>query len=59
MAGSTNIGEFIFFRFIAGASAFMLLGAVPVSTESSQSCSHNGECQSADKNIVAYERGRA
>ena len=32
MAGSTNIGEFIFFRFVAGASAFMLLGAVPVCT---------------------------
>lgn len=30
MAGSTNIGEFIFFRFVAGASAFMLLGAVPL-----------------------------
>ena len=30
MAGSTNIGEFIFFRFVAGASAFMMLGAVPV-----------------------------
>lgn len=33
MAGSTNIGEFIFFRFVAGASAFMLLGAVPASTQ--------------------------
>lgn len=31
MAGSTNIGEFIFFRFVAGASAFMILGAIPVS----------------------------
>lgn len=33
MAGSTNIGEFIFFRFVAGASAFMILGAVPVYTQ--------------------------
>lgn len=32
MAGSTNVGEFIFFRFVAGASAFMILGAIPVST---------------------------
>lgn len=31
LAGSTNVGEFIFFRFIAGASAFMMLAAVPVS----------------------------
>ncbi|KAK5019479.1 MFS transporter [Cryomyces antarcticus] len=30
MAGSTNIGEFIFFRFVAGASSFMLLGAIPL-----------------------------
>lgn len=34
MAGSTDIGEFIFFRFVAGASAFMMLGAIPVSTNS-------------------------
>ena len=30
LAGSTNIGEFIFFRLIAGASAFMILAAVPI-----------------------------
>ncbi|KIW49678.1 hypothetical protein PV05_11332 [Exophiala xenobiotica] len=30
LAGSTNIGEFIFFRFIAGAGAFMILAAVPI-----------------------------
>ncbi|KAI5366805.1 hypothetical protein CUC08_Gglean010066 [Alternaria sp. MG1] len=30
LAGSTNIGEFIFFRFIAGASAFMILAAIPI-----------------------------
>ncbi|KAK3316751.1 MFS transporter [Apodospora peruviana] len=29
-AGSTNIGEFILFRFISGAGAFMLLAAVPI-----------------------------
>jgi MFS family permease len=33
MAGSTNIGEFIFFRFMSGAGAFMILAAVPVSHE--------------------------
>lgn len=33
MAGSTNVGEFIFFRFVAGASAFMILGAIPVSID--------------------------
>jgi len=31
LAGSTNIGEFILFRFIAGAGAFSMLAAVPVS----------------------------
>lgn len=30
LAGSVNIGEFIFFRFFAGASAYMMLAAVPV-----------------------------
>ena len=30
LAGSTNIGEFIFFRFVAGAGAFMLMAGVPV-----------------------------
>ncbi|KUJ19368.1 general substrate transporter [Mollisia scopiformis] len=30
LAGSTNIGEFIFFRFMAGAGAFSLLAAVPI-----------------------------
>ncbi|KAJ5802096.1 uncharacterized protein N7503_004546 [Penicillium pulvis] len=30
MAGSTNIGEFIFFRFISGAGSFMILAAVPI-----------------------------
>ncbi|KAF8860443.1 MFS general substrate transporter [Acephala macrosclerotiorum] len=30
LAGSTNIGEFIFFRFISGAGAFSLLAAVPI-----------------------------
>jgi MFS family permease len=31
LAGSTNIIEFIIFRFVAGAAAFMILAAVPVS----------------------------
>lgn len=31
LAGSTNIAEFLVARFIAGASAFMILAAVPVS----------------------------
>lgn len=30
LAGSTNIAEFIVFRLIAGASAFMILAAVPI-----------------------------
>jgi MFS family permease len=30
MAGSINIGEFIFFRFISGAGSFMILAAVPI-----------------------------
>jgi MFS family permease len=30
LAGSTNIAEFLVMRFIAGASAFMILAAVPV-----------------------------
>ncbi|KAF2467020.1 MFS transporter [Lindgomyces ingoldianus] len=30
LSGSTHIGEFIAFRFIAGASAFMILAAVPI-----------------------------
>lgn len=30
MTGSVNIGMFIAFRFIAGASAFMILAAVPI-----------------------------
>jgi MFS family permease len=30
LAGSTNIGEFILFRFIAGAGAFSILAAVPI-----------------------------
>lgn len=30
MAGSVNIGMFIAFRFVAGASAFMVLAAVPI-----------------------------
>lgn len=30
MAGSVNIGMFIAFRFVAGASAFMILAAVPI-----------------------------
>jgi hypothetical protein len=30
LAGSTNIAEFLVFRFVAGASAFMILAAVPV-----------------------------
>jgi hypothetical protein len=31
LAGSTNIGEFLFFRFVSGAGTFMILAAVPVS----------------------------
>ena len=31
MSGSTHIGEFLAFRFVGGAGAFMLLAAVPVS----------------------------
>ena len=30
LAGSVHIGMFIAFRFIAGASAFMILAAVPI-----------------------------
>ncbi|KAF2642444.1 MFS transporter [Massarina eburnea CBS 473.64] len=30
LAGSTHIAEFIFFRFIAGAAAFMALAAIPI-----------------------------
>lgn len=30
MAGSVHIGMFIAFRFVAGASAFMILAAVPI-----------------------------
>jgi hypothetical protein len=30
LAGSTNIGEFLFFRFVSGAGTFMILAAVPV-----------------------------
>jgi len=30
LAGSTNIGEFIFFSFVAGMGAFSILAAVPV-----------------------------
>lgn len=30
MAGSVNVGMFIAFRFVAGASAFMILSAVPI-----------------------------
>jgi MFS family permease len=30
LAGSINIGEFIVLRFIAGASAFMILAAIPI-----------------------------
>ncbi|KIW14757.1 hypothetical protein PV08_07542 [Exophiala spinifera] len=30
LAGSTNIGEFLLFRFFAGAAAFMILAAVPI-----------------------------
>ncbi|KAK3065559.1 hypothetical protein LTS18_000036 [Coniosporium uncinatum] len=30
LAGSTNIAEFIVFRFVAGASAFMILAAIPI-----------------------------
>ena len=30
LGGSVNVGEFIFFRFIAGAGAFMILAAVPI-----------------------------
>lgn len=56
MAGSTNIGEFIFFRFLAGASAFMLLGAVPVCTKAPSR--GYGQLR-ADAKIAAHERGRA
>lgn len=31
LAGSTHVAEFIVFRFIAGAGAFSILAAVPVS----------------------------
>ena len=31
LAGSTHIAEFIAFRFVAGAGAFSILAAVPVS----------------------------
>jgi hypothetical protein len=31
LAGSTHVGEFIAFRFVAGAGAFSILAAVPVS----------------------------
>lgn len=30
LAGSTNIGQFLLFRFFAGGAAFMILAAVPV-----------------------------
>jgi hypothetical protein len=30
MAGSTHVAEFIAFRFISGAGAFMMLASVPV-----------------------------
>ncbi|KAK5051348.1 hypothetical protein LTR84_003000 [Exophiala bonariae] len=30
LAGSTNIGQFLLFRFFAGAAAFMILAAVPI-----------------------------
>ena len=30
LAGSTHVGEFIAFRFVAGAGAFSILAAVPV-----------------------------
>ncbi|KIX01162.1 uncharacterized protein Z518_08887 [Rhinocladiella mackenziei CBS 650.93] len=30
LAGGTNIGEFLLFRFFAGAAAFMILAAVPI-----------------------------
>jgi MFS family permease len=30
LAGSTNIAEFLVFRFVAGASAFMILAAIPL-----------------------------
>lgn len=30
LAGSTNIGDFIVFRFIAGASASIILAAIPI-----------------------------
>lgn len=30
MAGSTNVGEFIVWRFFAGAGTFMILAAVPI-----------------------------
>jgi hypothetical protein len=30
LAGSTNIGEFLFFRFVSGAGTFMILAAVPI-----------------------------
>jgi hypothetical protein len=30
LAGSTNVGEFIVFRFFAGAGAFSMLAAVPI-----------------------------
>lgn len=30
MAGSTHIAEFIAFRFVSGAGAFILLAAIPV-----------------------------
>lgn len=36
LAGSTNVGEFIAFRFIAGAGAFSILAAVPVSATTLQ-----------------------
>lgn len=37
LAGSTHIAMFLVFRFVAGAGAFMILAAVPVSVQDSTS----------------------
>jgi hypothetical protein len=40
LAGSTNIGEFVAFRFMAGAGAFSMLAIVPVSVVPSRGTSY-------------------
>lgn len=49
LAGSTNIGEFLVFRFFAGAAAFMILAAVPVWLQSP--AERIGNSQDADLDV--------